>query len=766
MGNSASSLPYAIGKQTAIVNDGWALHEGTQKSDGSDVSVFVAKKAVLNKTAIDRARDPSRTQLEPALHHFSYCKKLRHPHILQVLATLDTDHPNDANNATAVSSTAASQATKETGDLIIVTERCVPLDVWLQQENPPPEQLAWGLEVVVRALHFLHASANLAHGNISPASFFVTRAGDVKLWNFVLVTPTHQASGGLSNHFQTYEDLLTPQPYRSPERQQRNWAALAAEGTHAMDSFGLALLIAHFYGGTVPPPLQKAVQRLQTPNVKMRPRLQPLLKCPLFETPYQKLQLQLEEFMVKPVEEKIAFWQNLTPQLQAALIPENLAVYKLMRIMKSTIDTICQSDSMRSQDMYRRELSSILKPLFFVGEHYLDNDFGKELTSTVSILFTVNDRGIRGALLQKASLFSKHLDKNTLNQAVFEPVCSGFSDSSSALRELTLKATLGMVPCLTPPSLEKLSRYLVRLQSDPEASIRTNTVIFLRKLAPHLTDTTRHKMLLPAYVRALKDPFTPCRLAALQSVLTSKEFFEPNILAGKVLPAVTPSLLDGAADVRKEAFTVVDDLLFALRQESERMNSQPDASAKTAVTAPGVPPSVPQTSTTPVPSAPSSGGYLTGLSSWMTSSAKPTEPVPSTARAGPPRSAPAPAISAPAAGAGYTPAAPLAMAHLTLDDDANDDDGGWGDDDLDVSEPPRAQRPTGVTTTKSSLFAPAPAEDDFFGSFDAKPVKQASLRVSSAGKLSIPAKKTKPVTKAAITKLAADDNMDDGWDEF
>jgi SCY1-like protein 1 len=110
------------------------------------------------------------------------------------------------------------------------------------------------------------------------------------------------------------------------------------------------------------------------------------------------------------------------------------------------------------------------------------------------------------------------MGKNALNQAVFEPMCSGFSDSSAALRELTLKATLVLVPYLFQPNLEKLSRYLVRLQSDQEASIRTNTVIFFSKLAPYLTDTTRQKLLL----RALKDNFKPCRLAALQSTLKAK----------------------------------------------------------------------------------------------------------------------------------------------------------------------------------------------------------------------------------------------------
>jgi SCY1-like protein 1 len=228
------------------------------------------------------------------------------------------------------------------------------------------EQLAWGLECIVRGLHFLHASAALCHGNLSPESFYVTPAGDVKIWNFSLVSSF--AGGTVPRHFIDWEGFITPQPYRSPERLEGRWDAIGAAGVHVLDSFGLGLLVAHFFGGVVPGPLVKAVQRLQTANLKMRPRLQPLLKCPVFDTPYQKLQLQLEEFTVQAVEQKIAFWQNLTPNLQAEVIPKQLAVYKLLPLMKAEIETICSNEGLRAQETYRKEgwYSKLVKRVTFV----------------------------------------------------------------------------------------------------------------------------------------------------------------------------------------------------------------------------------------------------------------------------------------------------------------------------------------------------------------------------------------------------------------
>lgn len=366
MGNSASSLPYSIGKQVNASqqqqqHDGWAIHEGSRKSDSAPVTVFVAKKPALSKAPVDRTRSPQFTQLGAAIHHYQYAKRLRHPQILQVMAMLDTDNPTDdgsgGSSAAGHGSSSATAAHKETGDLIIVTEPCVPLDVWLAQAGPAKptqEQVVWGLESVVRALHFLHSSANLSHGNVSPKSLFVTKAGDVKLWNFSLVTPVAE---GLALHFKDYEGLLTPMQYRSPERVESRWNDVTTGGVHSMDSFSVGVLIPELFGGASPPLLQKAVQRMMTSNVKMRPRLQPLLKCPIFNTSYQTLQLQLEELAIQPVEQKISFWHNLNATLvqPRSGVPESLAVHKLLPTIQASIHTIADSESLRGQDMYRRE---------------------------------------------------------------------------------------------------------------------------------------------------------------------------------------------------------------------------------------------------------------------------------------------------------------------------------------------------------------------------------------------------------------------------
>jgi SCY1-like protein 1 len=438
----------------------------------------------------------------------------------------------------------------------------------------------------------------------------------------------------------------------------------------------------------------------------------------------------------------------------------------------------------------------MLQPLFFIAESFLDSPaIGREVSPLVGLLFVVKDRGVRGALLTKVPFMVQHLDKNTLNQSVFEPLCSGFSDSSPALRELTLKATLVLVPYLHPPNLEKLSRYLIRLQSDAETSIRTNTVIFVAKLAPHLSEMSQQKLLLPAYIRAFRDSFTPCRSAALQSALKTKELFSMSEIACKVLPAVMPLLLDPMPNVRSEAFQVVDIFIVSLRRESERMATiaqtqagqqqqqqqhlQPQHQTQAASTS-----SAPRNAPTPgaVAPAPQSGNYLSGLSSWMSSSTAPTA-----AAAAP--APPSQAVPMPAAAPPVQQFNTMSMNNNTnfaapanepaADDgwgDEDEDEGGWGDDDDDDDNVNVNVNVAPQTVRATPAAAPVPSNafsadhDDPFAAIGAKPAMGAARRPGTGGKLILP-KKTgaikKLVVAAPATKLAMDsDEVPDGWDDF
>jgi SCY1-like protein 1 len=417
---------------------------------------------------------------------------------------------------------------------------------------------------------------------------------------------------------------------------------------------------------------------------------------------------------------------------------------------------------------------AMLQPLFFITENYLEKDkISRELSPLVALLFNVKDRGVRGALLNKVSFMSQHLDKNSLNTHVFGPLCSGFNDSSPALREMTLKATLGLVPSLNQPNLEKLTRYLVRLQGDNETSIRTNAVIFVSKIAPQMSEMSRDKHILPAYMRSMKDTFPPARLAALQACLQSKDFFSPQDIAAKVLPAVMPILLDPMANVREEAFQVVNSYMQILKNESNRMQTMAQQRQQQQTgTAPSPAAVAPAPST--VAPAPTSRGYMSGLTSWVAGTTTPTPttsvdaPVAPTFTTAPPMPLP----PAPAPPVQQISAITLAAPSPADDDGWGDEDDGWDDDDDGGGDLAFSNIGSSIThqaiKPPQQFSTPNRFDDDPFSAIG---MKSAGNRISGGSKLVMNKKKGGgliiPKAAAPATKLSMDnDDLGDGWDDF
>lgn len=89
-----------------------------------------------------------------------------------------------------------------------------------------------------------------------------------------------------------------------------------------------------------------------------------------------------------------------------------------------------------------------------------------------------------------------------------------------------------------------LLRHLARLQSDQEASIRTNACILVGRLGPTLGYNTKRKVLVPAFTKALKDPFVHARVAGLMGFMATIDCFEVDELASKVIPSMSFTLVD------------------------------------------------------------------------------------------------------------------------------------------------------------------------------------------------------------------------------
>ena len=87
---------------------------------------------------------------------------------------------------------------------------------------------------------------------------------------------------------------------------------------------------------------------------------------------------------------------------------------------------------------------------------------------------------------------------------------------------------------------------------------------------------TRQKVLVTAFMRALKDPFPPARIAAIGSMGATHAFFSTSDLASRILPALCTVTVDKEKTVRDQAFQTIRFFLAKL----EKLSEDPQAAAE------------------------------------------------------------------------------------------------------------------------------------------------------------------------------------------
>ena len=68
-------------------------------------------------------------------------------------------------------------------------------------------------------------------------------------------------------------------------------------------------------------------------------------------------------------------------------------------------------------------------------------------------------------LLQMMDTFAEHLDTKTINGAMLDNICTGFSDTVPIMRELTVKSMLHIASRLSSHNLNtRIMRHFTKLQ--------------------------------------------------------------------------------------------------------------------------------------------------------------------------------------------------------------------------------------------------------------------------------------------------------------
>ncbi|KAG1758923.1 armadillo-type protein [Suillus occidentalis] len=491
-------------------------------------------------------------------------RTIRHPDVLRFIDVVESD-----------------------STICIMTERVRPLPLALFQSSSsvPRERedwLIWGLHRISVALAFLNDSASSTHGNVRPNAVFITPSGEWKLGGFeVLSSPKDDLSviytmGGL---------MPDAMAYAPPEVKKEGWSALKDVPVPAADGYALGLLLHAVFNPTHPPPptaqpphpppqvssrgaipssVFPCFKKLLNPNPKLRMSPKILLDIGMAESDGEghgffvnnrlvKVCAGLDGFTLSSESDKASLLRTLKES--ASSFPPEFVSYRILPCLASALE-------------FGGASAATIVPLVLqFGKNVAPDDYGSIIIAPLVKLFASTDRGTRIALLDNLSDFAEKLDKKTVVDKIWPNLQTGFTDTVAVIREATVRAIILLSPKLSDRILNnELLRHLARLQSDPEASIRTNTCILIGRLGPSLGYNTKRKVLVPAFSMALKDSFVHARVAGVMAFMATAECFEMDDVAGKVVSAVVGATLDKEKLVRDQAFKAVE--LFVKRLEA------------------------------------------------------------------------------------------------------------------------------------------------------------------------------------------------------
>jgi SCY1-like protein 1 len=483
--------------------------------------------------------------------------------------------------------------------LLLVTEQCTPLQQWLQEVNSNPAtskqnlvyELTWGFKGILKALDFLHSNCSLIHGNVGPHSIFITQNGDWKLGAFELacnVNNTDEVDYFCNNHNILETSLQPPERVglRPGDSGRIDTALKSKVPPYYLDVFSFGRSVERVFEDTsteLSGSLSKYIATTVSSDMKKRPQAAKLLQAAVFNSDYIKILENVQEFSIKGQKEILESIKELDPLLPQMTVPICShkvlpSVCKALQIAVNDFQNRDAREGCRQSIVVCVDLLSKLGSLKKIDEKV----FQQECVNILTQLWAMTDRTIRTALLSSVKNLVELVPATVINNSLFDNMIAGFSDSNAKLREGTLMSLIYVVDKLDERQLqERLVRCISNLQNDPEASIRTNTTIFLGKIASKLKEPVRLRVLPTALAKSMKDNFVHCRIAGLKTAIASIKLIDVQQLATKIIPQVAILLLDKNSDVRNYSLSLMDASMERMRTYHDHLlQSAKENSAK------------------------------------------------------------------------------------------------------------------------------------------------------------------------------------------
>ncbi|KAH8893310.1 ARM repeat-containing protein [Thozetella sp. PMI_491] len=529
-------FPYTFGDKVDLDPSIWTLYNGTKREDGSNCSIL-AFDVTTHRSSLPLARNALKK-----------LRTLRHPGVIKVLDTVETDTY-----------------------IYIATERLVPLRWHLKRKSISPETAKWGLYSIASTVKFINDEATSIHGNLKVASIYTSESGEWKLGGFEVLSSVKDDEAIIYNYGSLVPDSAR---YTPPELARSGWDAIKKNPHSAVDSYDFGVLVFEVFNGdfmgsdqagqtkNVPPTMHSSYKRLVNANPKARVSVGHFLEQgkrsgSFFDSPLIKLTEGVDNLGVKSAEEREAFLEDLTELSDD--FPEDFFKMKVLPELLKSVEFGGGGP---------KAFAVVMK----IASKLSNDDFDNKVTPVIIRLFGNPDRALRVCLLDSLPLMIERLSQKTVNDKIFPQIVSGFTDVAPVVREQTLKSVLTLVSKLSDRTINgELLKYLAKTANDEQPGIRTNTTICLGKIAKNLGTGSRAKVLIAAFSRSLRDPFVHARNASLMALSVTGDYFSDEDCATRIMPAVCPLLIDKEKLIRDQATKTLDIYMAKIRKAAAGM---------------------------------------------------------------------------------------------------------------------------------------------------------------------------------------------------
>ncbi|KAF3760573.1 ARM repeat-containing protein [Cryphonectria parasitica EP155] len=529
------AFPYTFGDIVDVDQSIWTLHNGTRREDGSNCSIF----------SFDI--NANRSLLPLAKNALKKLRTLRHPGVIKVLDTVETDTY-----------------------IYIATERLVPLRWHVKRKSLSPETLKWGIYTVARTVKFINDEASSIHGNVRVGSVYTSESGEWKLGGFEILSNVKDDDAIIYN----YGSLIPDSARYSPPELRSGWDAIKRAPHSAVDSFNTGILIFESFNGdysgpeqagqtkNVPPSMHASYKRLVNASPKSRLSVAHFIeqgsrRGSFFDTPLIKLTDGVDSLGIKSAEEREAFLDDLDQLTDD--FPEDFFKEKVLPELLKSVE-------------FGGGGAKAFGVVMKIATKLSDDDFDTKITPVVIRLFQNPDRAIRVCLLDNLPSMIDRLSQKIVNDKIFPNLVSGFTDLAPVVREQTLKSVLTIVGKLSDRTINgELLKCLAKTANDEQPGIRTNTTICLGKIAKNLGTSSRSKVLIAAFTRSIRDPFVHARNASLMALAVTGDCFSDEDCALRILPAICPLLIDKEKLIRDQAVKTMDVYVGKIKKAASDM---------------------------------------------------------------------------------------------------------------------------------------------------------------------------------------------------